>query len=313
MRRSLSRHSVAAGARSLGARQPGMAQHPRQVRRRRGRHRQRARGPGGPRARVAAPEPEGLLGEPEPLALERGPVGARGVDHRERVVVAQPPAAGAGARAPVEVLRQPSAERAHVVEHLPAGGEVGGHREALLGDVARVVEGEDGLEGLRARARRGRLMEDLDAPAHQVGGARAPERRQPGLDPARGRHAVGVEEQQPRRGALGHAAVARGRGPLPGLDHEAREGVGGHRRRGGLGRGVVDHHHLGARQVRARQRREASREPLGVVVVGDDDGCFGGRLGGRPGVGPARPSEVSNEVSNTGTRSRRRPRCSGTC
>ena len=134
------------------------------------------------------------------------------------------------------------------------------------------IEGEDRLERLGPAARWRGFVEDLDTAAHEIG---AVHHRPAHGHPVGGGHAIGVDEHQPRRGRLGHAAIARRRRPLLGLgdDADIREPRAHVRQR--LGRAVVDHQHLAACQIVLAQRREAARQPRRVIVMRDDDRDLG--------------------------------------
>ncbi len=288
--------------------EPGRGQHPRQVHRGRAQHRQRPQPPARPPARAGAVEREHLRRGPAPFPGQGRPVGAGRMGHGEIGGVDHRVAPRARPPAPVPVLRHPHHHLAHILEDRPGGQQVGGDRKPLAGDIGLLVEGEDRLEGLCARARRRGLVEGVDPPAdHRLGPGAAARHRQP----VRRRDAIAVEKGQMGRTGLAHAAIARRGGAAAGLGDDAHRRMGPGQRAEPAGGVVVDDHGLdrapGGGKLR-RQGCKAAPEPLGIGVMGDDHGQRGRRPSSRPSFRPSlRPRFWPGFRPGSGARLRFRP------
>ena len=175
------------------------------------RHCQRAQAPFQPAEGLCRFQLERLVRHAPPLLAQRAPVGPRGVLHRDTVVIDQPIALGGGAAAPIHILGHADDQRPDIIEHRAGGQQVGGDGKPVFLDIEPLVEGEDGLECLRAGSGACAFVEHVDPPAdHHIFGNRCLCRAQPTL---RG-YAIGIQKEQTGRGGFEHAPVARGGGAL---------------------------------------------------------------------------------------------------
>ena len=227
----------------------------------------RARATQSARARgIPSLQPPALLGETAPFLLQRRPVLPGRMRHAERFGMGQPVSGRGGAPAPFQILGQSRPKAAHRLEDNPVGQEICGDREPLPLDIAAIVEGEDGLEGLRAGPGRRRFVEDGHRATDEIGvvGHAASGRK-----PVRRGNAIAIEEDSRTGASVSATPLLRAAAAPFSVSTTSRRPPG---RSGAWPRGVVDDDHLVLGTDLGRERRETAREPLVVLVMGDDDG-----------------------------------------
>ncbi len=180
----------------------------------------------------------------------------------------QPEPLFARPEAPFGIFGQTVHEGADRLEHRPRGQQIGRDGKSLPFDVVPVVERENRLERLGARSGRRRLVEDVDRAAHEIGPA---DRALGHGQPIRRRHAVGIEEEDRRRPAFRHAAIARIGGAGKRLGDDPDEGEAGADVGKRFGRAVVHHQHIDIFAVIPLQSLQAAAKPRRIVEMGDDD------------------------------------------